>query len=92
MLGGSTRLASPLAASADPWQFGSLISFGFGRHAIVTGKRPRVSCIRARKTGREPCIHRQIESLHEIPETQPPEPQGSGLTIQSIEGFDSGSE
>jgi hypothetical protein len=92
MLGGSTRLASPLAASADPWQFGSLISFGFGRHAIVTGERPRAVGIRVHGTGREPCIHRQIESLPEIPETQSPAPQGSGLTIQSIEGFDSGSE
>jgi hypothetical protein len=49
-------------------------------------------CSHIRGTGREPFIHRQIESLPEIPETQPLVPQGASLTIQSIEGFDSGSE
>jgi len=32
-------MLSSISSEVDLWQFGSLISFGFGRHAIVTGDR-----------------------------------------------------
>jgi hypothetical protein len=38
-LGGSAGRFHDRLAEFDLWQFGSSISFGFGRHAIVTGDR-----------------------------------------------------
>jgi hypothetical protein len=55
----------------------------------VTGKWPFVG---QPTFDHEPFYSQTDRISSEIPETQPPVPQGAGLTIQSIEGFDSGSE
>jgi hypothetical protein len=89
-----------LLSRNDLWQSGSSISFGFGRHAIVTGDRKASSRgVVFRAAGsvfRKPFIKKQTdEFLQEFGTIGPPgwaTSPGDAVTIQSIEGFDSGSE
>jgi len=79
----------------DLWQFGSSISFGFGRHAIVY-RQPRRAIHRFGDVcfSWEPFIQQDRRTPSGFGTTVAAIRQliCGGKTIQSIEGFDSGSE